>query len=101
MRALPVGVPKLMISTVASSDVRRYVGPSDMFMLHSVADIQGLNSMTRAVLSNAAHAMAGMVKARAEATKAGPASRASRNCRHRPDHVRRDHAVHPADHRSA
>jgi uncharacterized protein (UPF0261 family)/ABC-type branched-subunit amino acid transport system ATPase component len=72
MRALPVGVPKLMISTVASSDVRRYVGPSDMLMLHSVADIQGLNSITRAVLSNAAHAMAGMVKARAEAAKSGP-----------------------------
>jgi uncharacterized protein (UPF0261 family)/ABC-type branched-subunit amino acid transport system ATPase component len=72
MRALPVGVPKIMVSTVASSDVRRYVGPSDMLMLHSVADIQGLNSITRAVLSNAAHAMAGMVKARAEAAKAGP-----------------------------
>ncbi|MFW6076764.1 MAG: Tm-1-like ATP-binding domain-containing protein, partial [Hyphomicrobiales bacterium] len=72
MRALPVGVPKVMVSTVASSDVRRYVGPSDMLMLHSVADIQGLNSITRAVLSNAAHAMAGMVKARAEAAKAGP-----------------------------
>jgi uncharacterized protein (UPF0261 family)/ABC-type branched-subunit amino acid transport system ATPase component len=75
MRALPVGVPKIMISTVASSDVRRYVGPSDFFMLHSVADIQGLNSITRAVLSNGAHAMAGMVKARAEAMRAGPASR--------------------------
>jgi uncharacterized protein (UPF0261 family)/ABC-type branched-subunit amino acid transport system ATPase component len=72
MRALPVGVPKIMISTVASSDVRRYVGPSDIFMLHSVADIQGLNSITKAVLSNGAHAMAGMVKARAEAAKAGP-----------------------------
>jgi uncharacterized protein (UPF0261 family)/ABC-type branched-subunit amino acid transport system ATPase component len=76
MRALPVGVPKIMISTVASSDVRRYVGPSDIFMLHSVADIQGLNSITKAVLSNGAHAMSGMVKARAEAAKAAPASRA-------------------------
>jgi uncharacterized protein (UPF0261 family)/ABC-type branched-subunit amino acid transport system ATPase component len=72
MRALAVGIPKIMISTVASSDVRRYVGPSDMFMLHSVADIQGLNSITRAVLSNGANAMAGMVKARAEAAKAAP-----------------------------
>jgi uncharacterized protein (UPF0261 family)/ABC-type branched-subunit amino acid transport system ATPase component len=76
MRALPVGVPKVMISTVASSDVRRYVGPSDIMMLHSVADIQGLNSITRAVLSNAAHAMAGMVKARADAMKAAHVTRA-------------------------
>jgi uncharacterized protein (UPF0261 family) len=61
MRALPVGVPKIMVSTVASGDVGRYVGSSDILMLHSVADVQGLNSITETVLSNAAHAMAGMV----------------------------------------
>lgn len=63
MRALPVGIPKVMISTVASSDVRKYVGASDIVMLHSVADVQGLNSITRTILANGAHALAGMVKA--------------------------------------
>jgi uncharacterized protein (UPF0261 family)/ABC-type branched-subunit amino acid transport system ATPase component len=64
MRSLPVGVPKLMISTVASGDVQMYVGPADIMMMHSVADVQGLNSITREVLGNGAHAMAGMVNAR-------------------------------------
>jgi uncharacterized protein (UPF0261 family)/ABC-type branched-subunit amino acid transport system ATPase component len=74
MRRLPVGVPKILISTVASGDVRRYVGASDIMMLHSVADVQGLNVITRAVLANGAEAMIGMVKARAEAErKAGSA----------------------------
>ncbi|MEM8744761.1 MAG: Tm-1-like ATP-binding domain-containing protein, partial [Pseudomonadota bacterium] len=50
MRALPLGIPKVMISTVASGDVQKYVGPSDIFMLHSVADVQGLNSITREIL---------------------------------------------------
>ena len=61
MRALPVGVPKIMVSTVAAGDVSGYVGGADIMMFHSVADIQGLNSITEQVLSNAAHAMAGMV----------------------------------------
>jgi uncharacterized protein (UPF0261 family) len=60
MRALPVGVPKIMVSTVASGNVAPYVGPSDILMLHSVADIAGLNAITRAVIGNAAHAAAGM-----------------------------------------
>ncbi|MGD9920773.1 MAG: ABC transporter permease [Pseudorhodoplanes sp.] len=64
MRALTVGVPKLIISTIASGDVSRYVGPSDIMMMHSVADVQGLNSITRAVLANGASAMVGMVQAR-------------------------------------
>ena len=64
MRMLPVGIPKLMVSTVASGDVGQYVGPSDMLMMHSVADIQGINSITRDVLSNAAMALSGMVKGR-------------------------------------
>ncbi len=64
MRALPIGVPKVMISTVAASDVRAYVGPSDMMMMHAVADVQGLNAITRTVLGNGAQALAGMVKAR-------------------------------------
>lgn len=64
MRTLPVGVPKVMISTVASGRVDQYVGPSDILMLHSVADVQGINSITRQVLSNGANALGGMVKAR-------------------------------------
>jgi uncharacterized protein (UPF0261 family)/ABC-type branched-subunit amino acid transport system ATPase component len=64
MRTLPVGVPKLIISSVASGDVGPYVGPADIAMMYSVTDVQGLNSISRAVLSNGANAIAGMVKAR-------------------------------------
>jgi uncharacterized protein (UPF0261 family) len=62
MRALPIGVPKLMVSTVASSDVAPYVGPSDIAMMYSVTDIAGLNRISRVILANAAHAIAGMVR---------------------------------------
>jgi uncharacterized protein (UPF0261 family) len=61
MRALPFGVPKLMVSTLASGQVRHYVGVRDVLMLHSVVDISGLNRISRTVLANGAHAMAGMV----------------------------------------
>ncbi|MCA6122570.1 ABC transporter permease [Bradyrhizobium sp. WSM 1704] len=64
MRALPVGVPKLIISSVASGDVGPYVGPADITMMYSVTDVQGLNSISRAVLGNGANALIGMVKAR-------------------------------------
>jgi len=64
MRALPVGVPKLIISSVASGDVGPYVGPVDITMMYSVTDVQGLNSISRAVLANGANALVGMVKAR-------------------------------------
>ncbi|MEM8838963.1 MAG: ABC transporter permease [Pseudomonadota bacterium] len=63
-RVLPVGVPKLIISTVASGNTEQYVGPSDVTMMYSVADVQGLNSITRPVLANGAAALAGMVRAR-------------------------------------
>jgi len=66
MRALPVGVPKLIISSVASGDVGPYVGPADITMMYSVTDVQGLNSISRSVLANGANAIAGMVKARLE-----------------------------------
>ncbi|PZO80240.1 MAG: ABC transporter permease [Mesorhizobium amorphae] len=69
MRALPIGVPKLMISTVAASDTRAYLGGSDIVMMPAVADVQGLNGITRTILGNGAHALAGMVKARAAETK--------------------------------
>ncbi len=71
MQALPVGVPKVMISTVASGDVAPYVGASDILMMYSVADVQGLNRISRAVLGNGAEAMAGMVRER-EATAEPP-----------------------------
>jgi uncharacterized protein (UPF0261 family)/ABC-type branched-subunit amino acid transport system ATPase component len=63
MRTLPVGMPKLMVSSIASGDVGPYVGPADITMMYSVTDVQGLNSISRAVLSNGANAIAGMVKA--------------------------------------
>jgi uncharacterized protein (UPF0261 family) len=62
MRALPFGVPKLMVSTLASGQVRPYVGVRDILMMHSVVDISGLNRISRTVLSNAAGAMIGMVR---------------------------------------
>ncbi|KAA3625523.1 MAG: ATP-binding cassette domain-containing protein, partial [Proteobacteria bacterium] len=62
MRNLPVGVPKVMISTVASGDVARYVGSSDIMMMYSVTDVQGLNRISRRVLANGANALAGMVR---------------------------------------
>ncbi len=65
MRALPFGIPKVMLSTVASSDVRGYVDIHDITMMHSVADFGGLNPITEAVLVNAAGALAGMIRARA------------------------------------
>ena len=63
MQALPVGVPKLMVSTVAAGDTRDYVGGSDVTLMSSVTDVAGLNSISRQILVNAAAAMAGMVLA--------------------------------------
>jgi uncharacterized protein (UPF0261 family) len=62
MRALPFGVPKVMVSTLASGQVRQWVGVRDILMLHSVCDISGLNRVSRRVLTNAANAMIGMVQ---------------------------------------
>jgi uncharacterized protein (UPF0261 family) len=61
MRELPIGLPKLMVSTVASGNTAPYVGCTDLMMLYSVVDIAGINTVSRLVLANAAHAMAGMV----------------------------------------
>ncbi len=62
MRALPIGLPKLMVSTVASGNVAPYVDCSDITMMYSVVDIAGLNAVSEVILGNAAAAMAGMVK---------------------------------------
>ncbi|MBV8411929.1 MAG: ABC transporter permease, partial [Alphaproteobacteria bacterium] len=61
MRRLPIGVPKVMVSTVASGDVKPYVGPSDIMMMYSVTDVSGINRISQRVLANAAHALAGMM----------------------------------------
>lgn len=63
MRGLPFGVPKVVVSTVASRDVREYVGTKDIVMFHSVADILGVNGFLRMILRQAAGAVAGMVRA--------------------------------------
>jgi uncharacterized protein (UPF0261 family) len=62
MRALPFGLPKLMVSTLASGQVRPYVGVRDILMMHSVVDFSGLNRISRTVLTNAANAIIGMVR---------------------------------------
>ena len=61
MRALPIGIPKVMVSTMASGDVAAYVGTCDITMMYSVTDVAGLNRISRRVLGNAAHALAGMM----------------------------------------
>jgi len=65
VRDLPVGLPKLIVSTMASGDVSPYVGASDVTLMYSVVDIAGINQVSRAVLGNAAVAIAAMAKARA------------------------------------
>jgi uncharacterized protein (UPF0261 family) len=71
MKVLPLGVPKVMLSTLASGMVRQFVGDKDIFMLNSVVDIAGLNRVSRPILSQAARAMAGLV------SRPGPAPEAS------------------------
>jgi uncharacterized protein (UPF0261 family) len=60
MRALPVGVPKLMVSTMASGDAGHYVGTIDVTMMYSVVDVAGINRVSRRIIGNAARALAGM-----------------------------------------
>ncbi|CAB3959922.1 hypothetical protein LMG6001_05736 [Achromobacter insolitus] len=67
MRALPIGIPKLMVSTMASGNVAPYVGPSDIAMMYSVTDVAGLNRISRRVLANAAGAIGGAFKQAANA----------------------------------
>ena len=67
MAALPVGLPKLLVSTMASGDVSPYVGAKDVCIMYSVVDVAGINRISRLVLGNAAAAMAGMVAAQEQA----------------------------------
>lgn len=64
MRALPIGIPKLMVSTLASGNTRPYVGTKDVTMMPSIVDMSGINRLSELILANAAGAIAGMVKVR-------------------------------------
>ena len=64
MRDLPVGLPKLIVSTMASGDVSPYVGSGDVTLMYSVVDVAGINQVSRAVLGNAAAAIVAMAMAR-------------------------------------
>ena len=74
MRALPVGVPKLIVSTIAASDTRPIIGESDMMLAASVVDIAGVNALSARIMANAAAAMAGMVQRRARRARRGAAA---------------------------
>ena len=94
MRALPVGIPKVMVSTMASGNVAAYVGACDITMVYSVTDLAGLNRISRRVLGNAAHALAGMMLHSIPQTRSrspGPGAH----------HVRRDYALRSADRQAA
>ena len=67
MRPLPIGVPKIIVSTIAAADTSPYVGSSDITMMPSIVDVAGLNRISRTIFANAAAAVCGMVKDRIEA----------------------------------
>jgi uncharacterized protein (UPF0261 family) len=73
MRALPIGFPKLMVSTVASGDTSSYIGTSDITMMFSVVDVAGLNRVSRQIYRNAAAAIAGMARVKPAADDGRPA----------------------------
>jgi uncharacterized protein (UPF0261 family) len=75
MRAVPVGVPKLMVSTVASGETRQYIGSTDIVMMPSIVDIAGLNRISREIFSNAAGAICGMAEAAEARAVRGDAGR--------------------------
>lgn len=77
MRALPIGFPKLMVSTLASGNTAHYVGTKDIVMFPSIVDVAGLNRISRMIFSRAAGAICGMVEARVEAGDAKPIIAAS------------------------
>lgn len=91
MRALPVGVPKLMVTTIASGDTSAYIGTSDITMMPAIVDVAGLNRISRTIFTNAAGAICGMVSGEVEqqvdekpliaATMFGNTTRAVENAR--------------------
>jgi uncharacterized protein (UPF0261 family) len=72
MRALPIGVPKVLVSTVAAGDTRPYIGTKDISLMYSVVDIAGLNRISTRVLGNAAGSVVGMVETRFPAREERP-----------------------------
>jgi uncharacterized protein (UPF0261 family) len=72
MRSLPFGLPKVVLSTVASRDVKEYIGTKDIVMFHSVADILGFNEFMRLILGQAAYAICGMMEKGSEMNKEKP-----------------------------
>src|SRR5204862_4457292 len=72
MRALPLGFPKLMVSTLASGNTAQYVGVKDIVMMPSIVDVAGLNRLSRQILTRAAGAICGMVEARPPAAEDKP-----------------------------
>ncbi|WP_417374422.1 Tm-1-like ATP-binding domain-containing protein, partial [Glutamicibacter protophormiae] len=77
MRALPVGLPKIIVSTVASGETRHYVGAKDITLMYSVVDIAGVNAISAPILTNAAGAIAGMVTVERPKVEARPVITAS------------------------
>ncbi|MXY38190.1 MAG: UPF0261 family protein [Rhodospirillaceae bacterium] len=73
MRALRVGIPKVLVSTVASGNVAPYIGPNDITIMYSVVDVAGLNRISREVLANAGHGLAGMMQGKTPAGEDKPA----------------------------
>lgn len=73
LRAIPIGVPKVMVSTVASGNIAPYVGCSDVFVCPSVVDVSGLNAVSTKILTNAANALAGMMNGAASSHPTKPA----------------------------
>lgn len=92
MRSLPIGFPKLMVSTVASGDTSPYVGTADITMMPSIVDVAGLNRISRTIFTNAAGAICGMVSGEVEqlATEERPLIAASQfgNTTRAVDHAR-------------
>ena len=79
MRALPIGLPKVMVSTLASGQTAPYVGTSDLVMIPAIVDVAGLNRISRTIFENAAGALHGMVAA-AEARRGRPAASGPPGC---------------------
>ena len=77
MRALPLGVPKVMVSTLAGGDVSAFVGASDIVMIPAIVDVAGLNRISRRVLAAAAGAVCGMLEARVDSSAGRPVVAAS------------------------
>ena len=72
MRALPLGFPKLMVSTLASGNTEHYIGTTDIVMFPSIVDVAGLNSISKVIFSRAAHAICGMVEMEESAEEEKP-----------------------------